>query len=106
MRAIVTVDLAYEQDLGRGMSVLATIGERWATENPDRLLEAPEVQGVLALGPSGVGVRLIVKVPPGTQAGVERELRLRIKDGFDREGIEIPFGRQVVYLRQSEAASA
>jgi len=105
MRAIVTVDLAYEQDVGRGMSVLDAVGKRWASENPDKHLEAPEVHGLLGLGASGVGARLIVKVPPGTQAGIERELRVLVKDTFDREGIEIPFGRQVVYLRQ-EAASA
>jgi len=103
MRAIVMVDLAYEQDVARGMSVLNEVGKRWASENPSKHLEAPEVHGLLGLGASGVGARLIVKVPPGTQAGVERELRVLVKETFDREGIEIPFGRQVVYLRQEAA---
>ncbi len=105
MRAIVTVDLAYEQDVGRGMSVLDAVGKRWASENPDRHLEAPEVHGLLGLGASGVGARLIVKVPAGTHAPIERELRVLVKEAFDREGVDIPFSRQVVYLRQDKATA-
>jgi small conductance mechanosensitive channel len=35
-----------------------------------------------------------------THWGTERELKLRIKDTFDKKGIEIPFPRQVAYLRK------
>jgi len=35
-----------------------------------------------------------------THWGAERELKRRIKDTFDKKGIEIPFPRQVVYLRK------
>lgn len=106
MRAVVEVELAYEQDVGRGMAELARVGEAWASEHQDTVLEPPDVQGLLGLGSSGVGVRLVVKVQPGTQWATERELRVRVKAAFDREGIEIPFGRQVVYLRQDEAEAA
>jgi small conductance mechanosensitive channel len=104
MRAVVLVDLAYEQDVGRGMAELSRVGEAWAAEHSDLVLEPPEVNGLLGLGSSGIAVRLAVKVKPGTHWATERELRVRVKAAFDKEGIEIPFGRQVVYLRQ-EAAS-
>ncbi len=106
MRSVVLVDLAYEQDVGRGLATLAKVGETWAAENPEHVLEPPEVQGLLGLGPSGVGVRLTVKVTPGEQWAIERELRVRVKAAFDAEGIEIPFGRQVVYLRQDETKAS
>ena len=106
MRSVVLVDLAYEQDVGRGLTTLAKVGEAWAAENTELVLEPPEVHGLLGLGASGVGVRLTVKVTPGEQWAVERELRVRVKAAFDAEGIEIPFGRQVVYLRQDEAKAS
>ncbi len=54
------------------------------------ILEQPEVWGVEDLGPSGYTVRLVVKTRPREKAKVARELRARIKDAFDRAGIEIP----------------
>ncbi|MCX4244092.1 mechanosensitive ion channel family protein [Paraliomyxa miuraensis] len=105
MRAVVEVSLAYEQDVPRGMEVLAEVGQQWASENGDTVIEPPETQGVLRLDASSIVVRLVIKVKPGTQWATERELRLRTKAAFDREGIEIPFGRQVLYLRREEADS-
>jgi len=105
MRAVVLVDLAYEQDVGRGMAVLREVGAAWATEHEDIILEPPEVHGLLGLGASGVGARLVVKLKPGNHVAVERDLRVLIKAAFDREKIEIPFGRQVVYLRRDGEAA-
>lgn len=103
MRAVVEVGLAYEQDVARGMAVLAALGEQWASEHADVVIEPPVTQGVLRLDASSVAVRLVVKVEPGTHWQAERELRLLTKATFDREGIEIPFGRQVLYMRREDA---
>ena len=100
MRAIVKVGVAYEQDVERGMKTLEEIANKWAEENKDIVLEPPTVQGVLSLGSSDVTLRVAIKVKPMTHWGAERELKKRIKDTFDKKGIEIPFPRQVVYLRK------
>jgi small conductance mechanosensitive channel len=102
MRAIVKVGVAYEQDVERGMKILEDIADKWAEENKDIVLEAPIVQGVLSLGSSEVTLRVSIKVKPMTHWGAERELKRRIKDTFDKKGIEIPFPRQVVYLRKEK----
>jgi small conductance mechanosensitive channel len=102
MRAIVKVGVAYEQDVERGMKILEEIADKWAGENKDVVLEAPIVQGVLSLGSSEVTLRVSIKVKPMTHWGAERELKRRIKDTFDKKGIEIPFPRQVVYLRREK----
>jgi small conductance mechanosensitive channel len=102
MRAIVKVGVAYEQDVERGMKILEDIADKWAEENKDIVLEAPIVQGVLSLGSSEVTLRVSIKVKPMTHWGAERELKRRIKDTFDKKGIEIPFPRQVVYLRREK----
>lgn len=102
-RAMVEVDLAYEQDIEKGMKELESIGQQWAEKNKDIILEPPVVQGVLSLGESGITIRLIAKVKPMMHWGAERDLKRLIKNHFDSQGVEIPFNRQVIYLRKEEA---
>ena len=102
MRAIVKVGVAYEQDVEKGMKILEEIANKWAEENKDIVLEAPVIQGILSLGSSEITLRVAIKVKPLTHWGAERELKRRIKDTFDKKGIEIPFPRQVVYLRKEK----
>jgi small conductance mechanosensitive channel len=102
MRAIVKVGVAYEQDVEKGMKALEKIADKWAQENKDIVLEPPVVQGILSLGSSEVTLRVSIKVKPMTHWGAERELKRRIKSVFDEKGIEIPFPRQVVYLKKEK----
>ena len=104
MRAVVEVGVAYEQDVARSLEVLQRVGEQWAGENPELVLEPPEAQGVMGLNGSDVGLRLVIKLDNTNKVlwGAERALRKRVKDAFDAEGVEIPFPRQVVYHRQEE----
>jgi len=102
MRAIVTVDLAYEQDAERGMALAGQVAEKWFDDNQDTALEPPEVQGILSFGESGVTVRVLAKVRPLQHWKAERDLRTRLKKAFDLEGVEIPFARRVVYQRSEQ----
>lgn len=99
-RAVVTVGVAYEQDVGKAMRVLEEVGKIWAEEHRDIVLEAPVVQGIMSFDDSAVTLRLVVKVRPLKQWAAEWELRRCIKEAFDREGIEIPFPRRVFITRQ------
>ena len=99
-RAVVEVGVAYEQDVGQGMKVLQAVGDAWAAEHADLVLEPPEAQGVMGLDASDVGLRLVIKVQAGQQWAVERTLRAQVKAAFDAQGVEIPFPRQVLYHRQ------
>jgi len=107
MRAIVTVDLAYEQDAERGMAVARQVADQWFSENQEDIaLEPPEVQGILAFGESGVTVRILAKVRPLMHWKTERDLRAQLKKAFDQEGVEIPFARRVVYHRPEQPPTA
>ncbi len=106
MRAIVEVGLAYEQDVAEGMRVLKQVADEWAEEHADVVIEAPEVQGLLGLNASDVGIRVVIKVVPPHSWTAERELRVRLKAAFDKAGVEIPFPRQVIYHRQEDEESA
>jgi small conductance mechanosensitive channel len=99
MRAIVPVGVAYEQDIGKAMHVLEAVGAAWAAEHRDTVLEPPQVQGILSFDESAVTLRLVVKVRSSQQGTAEWELRRRIKEAFDREGVEIALPRRVLYTR-------
>jgi small conductance mechanosensitive channel len=98
----VDIGVAYEQDTRRGLSVLQQVAQQWAKDNKAICLEPPEVQGIVSLNASDVGLRVIVKVKQGMQGIAERELRTRIKSEFDAQGIDIPFPRHVIYHRREE----
>jgi small conductance mechanosensitive channel len=105
MRAIVQVGVAYEADLEHAMTVMHQVGETWAAERPDEILEPPQVQGITEFGASDVRVRLIIMVKPTAYGTAEPELRRRLKAAFDLEGIEIPYPKSVVYNRGAPTAS-
>jgi small conductance mechanosensitive channel len=99
-RAVVDVNLGYETDVGRALKTMERVGQSWATET-GLSLEAPEAQGVVRFGESDLGLRLMVKVPAAKRFDAELELRRRIKEAFEREGI--PFPTRVVYLHERAA---
>jgi small conductance mechanosensitive channel len=63
-----------------------------AEEDPwkDKVLEPPTVAGVESMTGTSVTIRVVVKCAPNEHFGVQRELRERIKEAFDREGVRVP----------------
>lgn len=102
-RAIVPVGVSYEQDLDEVLDALNDVAQEWAAipENEKVMLDAaPTVQAVIELGDSAVVARIVVQVLPGEQFAAERDMMRMIKRRFDERGIEIPFPRRTVYVRQ------
>ena len=103
-RALLDVGVAYKEDVDRVIEILREIGHEMA-EDPEwsrELLEPMEVLGVQSLGESSVDIRIYFKTVPSLQWSVGRELRRRIKNRFDEEGIEIPFPHRTVYVGTGE----
>src|SRR5437899_6244114 len=88
-RAVLDVTVRHEEELKRIFDTLERVGRRLAQDWPDRILEQPVVLGVEKLDDSGVTIRSIVKTPPFKHADVLREWRRRVKDEFDKAGIEL-----------------
>ena len=97
-RALLDVEVAYDTDIDLAKSVIKRVADAQWKERDD-ILEEPEVWGVERLGPNAIVIRLVVKTRPADQYAVSRELRQRLKEAFDTEGIEIPFPQQVVWNR-------
>ncbi len=102
MLAVVTVGIAYEEDIDQAIAVLRQESER-AYREIEGILEVPVVQGVVDLADSAVNIRTIARTRPGEQWNVERELRRRFKYALDQAGIEIPYPRMVVFQRHENA---
>ena len=92
----VEVGIAYGESIDRAIEVLKDEMEK--TTDIEDILETPVVAGVSSLGDSAVNLKIVAKCKVKTAAGVSAELRRRIKNRFDQEGIEIPFPQQVVHL--------
>ncbi|MFZ5597392.1 MAG: mechanosensitive ion channel family protein [Bacillota bacterium] len=99
MMAVVTVGIAYEEDIDRTIEVLRQECLAARADLPS-ILEDPEVQGVTALGDSSVSIRTVARTVPGEQWNVERELMKRFKKALHRANIEIPYPRRVVTYRE------
>lgn len=107
-RALLHVGVAYGEDVDRAIETLESLGEEF-WEDPEwrpLLLEQPEVPGVERLDDSAVVLRLIGKTMPLKQWDVMRELRRRIKNRFDAEGIEIPFPHRTLYWGSGQESPA
>ncbi len=100
-RTVLDIGVGYGEDLTHIRRVLSEVAsDLWNDEEFNgRILEEPSVWGVQDLAADGVLVRVALKTAPGQQWGIAREMRMRIKNRFDHEGIEIPFPQRVVWHR-------
>ncbi|WP_051585951.1 mechanosensitive ion channel family protein [Caldanaerobius polysaccharolyticus] len=96
-RALVEVTVAYQQDLKKVMEVLKVVCDKVKEDMSDKIVDGPYVLGVSNLGLHGVSISVVAMTKPMKHWEVERELRLKIKDAFDKEGIEVPFNKFTPY---------
>ena len=90
--AVVDVSISYSQDIPPVLELIRETAHV-LSEDPawhDRILEDPVVAGVESVTGAAVTIRVIVKCTPNDHYAVQRELRERIKEAFDREGIQVP----------------
>lgn len=100
-RALLDVDIAYGVDIDVAGELIRRVAVEMAHEEDyvELFLDDPALWGVERLGTDSVVLRLVIKVVPGQQWSIMRELRRRIKNAFDAAGIEVPFAQRTVWLR-------
>lgn len=95
MRALVEVEIAYEEDVDKAIKVLEKMCLT-IKEGNDTILEGPTIIGVTDLGEYGVKLRIVAKTQPMDQWSIEREIRKKVKETLEKENIEIPYPRIVI----------
>jgi small conductance mechanosensitive channel len=93
-RAVLDVQITADSDVRVAREVLSRVATELSAEDDwsTRISGQPDDQGVQALTTEGVTLRLVIETEPASQWAVERELRLRIKEGFDEAGVRLAMG--------------
>lgn len=102
INAIVNVSVGYQENIDHVLLILED--EMKKTSDLESILETPVILGVVGLDDSAVSIRIVAKCMVKTNFAVEVELRRRIKNRFDKEGIEIPFPQRTIHIIQEKEA--
>ena len=97
------VTVAYGTDMDRAIAVVDAVGREMAADPAwkRRILEAPRVERVEALGEYGVTLKILGTVRATEQWAAAGELRKRLLAAFKLHGIEIPRPQRVVLARET-----
>ena len=95
------VVVAYGTDIDRATEVVDEVGRKMAADPTwkRRILEAPRVDRVAALGEYGVTLKILGTVRAPDQWSAAGELRKRLLAAFKEHGIEIPRPQRVILSR-------
>lgn len=96
MRALVDIQVPYDEDLERAMKVMNSVCETIGEEFGDKIIDPPTVQGIIQFGERNTVLRVVAFTRPNEQWGLERELRRQIHSAFLKEGIRTP--QQNIYV--------
>jgi len=99
------VQVSYLADMDMALRVLKEEADLLRESMPGDIIEEPVPACVDSLGESAVEIRMFIKTRPKMQWQVERELNRRIKQRFDKEGIQIPFRQLEVRILKDPPAA-
>lgn len=105
MRALVDIQVPYEEDLDRAMEVMHSVCEIVSTEFREKIIDPPTVQGIIQFGERNAVLRVISYTKPNEQWSLERELRRRIHSAFLKEGIRTPQFQNIVMAEPIKRSS-
>jgi small conductance mechanosensitive channel len=94
-RAVVEMPIAYEERAGRVIDIIKDELSDLRASMPD-VLSDPVVHGVTDINAQNVTIRIVADCAAAKNGEIERLIRLRIKERFDREGVTPPFPRCVL----------
>ena len=104
-RVNLNVSVGYGENLKHVIDTINRICQEMA-EDPqwkDDFITTPSALRVDKLGDSGIDIKILGDTKPSKQWAVMGELRLRLKDAFDSESIEIPWPHTKVYFGNAPA---
>ncbi len=99
-RINLNVSVAYKENINHVFGVINKVCQEFK-DDPDwgkDMLNTPHVERVDNLGDRGIEIKILGDTKPIRQWALMGELRKRLKDRFDEEGIEIPWPHTKVYF--------
>lgn len=101
---VFNLQVSYGSNIDDGFRIMREVGDEMQRDPDfaDKILEPLEVLGVDSLADSGVVLKARIKTQPSLQWAVGREYNRRIKQAFDKAGIEIPFPHMKVVLPEGQ----
>ena len=98
------VTVAYGTDIDKAIEVVDGVGREMAADPvwKRRVLEAPRVERVEALGDFGITLKILGSVRATDQWSAGGDFRKRLLDAFKTHGIEIPRPQRVVLSRDED----
>ncbi len=99
-RINLNVSVAYKENLNHVFSVINQVCQEFKDDPAwgSDMLTTPHVERVDNLGDNGIEIKILGDTKPIRQWALMGELRKRLKDQFDKEGIEIPWPHTKVYF--------
>ncbi|WP_370894121.1 mechanosensitive ion channel family protein [Janibacter sp. GXQ6167] len=90
--ASVDIPFSYREDVDKVLGIIRTAVHEMDEDDAwhDKLMEEPRVMGVESITGGTVTVKILARCAPDEHWGVQREIRRRVKDAFDREGVAGP----------------
>jgi small conductance mechanosensitive channel len=104
-RVVLDVGVAYKENMQRVFNVLNEIGMELAN-HPElglKVIDPPKVLRLNSFDDSAITIRMLGVCKPLTQWELSGWMRVRIKERFDEEGIEIPFPHRTFYWGVDQA---
>lgn len=98
--AIIDVSIAYSSDIAKAEKLIEQYLET-LPEKHEEIVSTPTLLGVQNVVGAEVTLRISVETLPMQHFAVSRMIRRDIKEIFDRNGIEIPYPKMMVYERDN-----
>jgi len=99
-RINLNVSVAYKENLDHVFRIINQVCQEFKDDPAwgSDMLTIPHVERVDNLGDNGIEIKILGDTKPIRQWALMGELRKRLKDRFDKEGIEIPWPHTKVYF--------
>ncbi len=97
-KILLDIPVGYQSDIDKVMQIIDKVGKDLAEDKEfkELIIRPPHVLGLDDFGDSALIFKVLGKTKPLKQWKVKREFRKRLKQEFDKNGIEIPYKHMVV----------
>jgi small conductance mechanosensitive channel len=102
---VMDIGVGYDADLDQIMGIMLEVGNEMQKDEVfgEKMVEPVEVLGVDEFADSAVIIKVRLITKPVAQWVTSREYRKRLKQAFDKAGIEIPFPQRTISWAKDSA---